>query len=452
MPGIPLAMTPQEVAAWTSGLASLDAATKRSLAKTIADEDVDGATLFFFTTLSESEGLKAMREALGLSVGKATKIWAPLQALVGFRKGVRGEGAAAAHQSEQVEEGIPGTPPTPAELQGLGLRALQRHAVAEGLSELDLDQALDSPRPKDAIVQKLVAARRAATTPSPEAAAEQLLGTLSKLGLRALQKKAEEEGVDDGELDRVMDLSDPKAALVELLVRRMAPVDDNSAARMEALRSELMPLGLRALQKRAEQESLSDSVVDVALDSDSPKDSLLAALVQHIVSSSKAASAAAAAREQKLREELGTLGLRPLQKRAEGAGVDETALDAAVDSDSPKERVIELIVAATAIQAVLTTKGAQPESVPRAQSRPHHGSNHQADAVLDSGTTAEKHAMLSYQWDSQEKVKCVRTLLNAKGQKTWMVRVSMHLPFVLPFACLPPWFRCFALPLKKTGH
>ena len=119
-----------------------------------------------------------------------------------------------------------------------------------------------------------------------------------------------------------------------------------------------------------------------------------------------------------LRIELQTLRPRALQKRAETDGVDEAVLDAALDADSPKNRIIELIVGkpvtAGPIDPKLSASGTE------VQSRPHYGSRNRPElsAVVPLGLPGAKHAMLSYQWDSQEQVKRVRTLLNTKGQKT----------------------------------
>ena len=173
--------------------------------------------------------------------------------------------------------------------------------------------------------------------PPPHAVLEAELAVLKP---RALQKRAEEAGVDDGLLDEAEDA----AAIIALIVAKVAQEADS--ARLAAIEAELLSLRPRPLQKRAEEAGVDEAELDSAADS-----SAIVALILAKVSGKDAAvkaRAEAEAEEQlaQLKEELQSLKPRQLNKRAEEAGVDEVLLDAAEDTAA----IIDLIVTLKLVQ------------------------------------------------------------------------------------------------------
>jgi len=155
------------------------------------------------------------------------------------------------------------------------------------------------------------------------------------------------KGLDAGEL---MTLAPPDANY-----RVVYEVED---AALATLREELQGMRLTALQKRAGHE-LAQSDIDDAMDSDNPKRELVALL---LAQSQVATSSAAQEQQKHLRDRpapeptdddtaarkaaLESLGLMALHRLAVGEGVDVlTTLKMAMESDTPKAAVIELLLA-----------------------------------------------------------------------------------------------------------
>ena len=98
-----------------------------------------------------------------------------------------------------------------------------------------------------------------------------------------------------------------------------------------------------ALQKRAQSQGVSDDLVDGAVDSDHPKQGMVALLLEH-EASTLAGTQVEGATDVALREELQAMKVTALQKRAQIQGIDEGQIEDAIDSDSPKELLVEIIV------------------------------------------------------------------------------------------------------------
>ena len=96
----------------------------------------------------------------------------------------------------------------------------------------------------------------------------------------------------------------------------------------------LASLRLSALRKRATAVGANAAQVEEAEDAGNPRGALIALIVQIQGDSS----------HQALRVELAQEKLSALKRRARAAGVDEAALDAAIDGAAPKDDVIELIL------------------------------------------------------------------------------------------------------------
>jgi hypothetical protein len=162
-------------------------------------------------------------------------------------------------------------------------------------------------------------------TPPPSA---ELRAELAALKPRALQKRAEAIGVDEDALDEAEDA----AATIELILARTGTLAaEAAAANLAAVRDELKTLKPRALQKRAEDAGVDEDSLDDAEDADAIIALILARLATPEPDAAAEAAAEEAARLARLEEELCSLKPRALGKRAEEMGIDEDQLDAAED-------------------------------------------------------------------------------------------------------------------------
>jgi hypothetical protein len=261
---------------------------------------------------------------------------------------------------------------------------------------------------------------------TPPASAE-LLAELGAMKLRALQKKAEELGVGEDQLDDAEEKSEVIALIVQKLDEQAA---HEEAVRLAALKDELGAMKLRALQKRAEELGVDEDKLDDAEEKSEVIALILAALApvedgaaQAAREAEAAAAAAAAAAEAEvarlaqLKEELSAMKLRALQKRAEELGVDGAALDEAEE----KPAVIALIMEHAG------SKSATKLAPVSAAGGSHFGSASTNAEMVDAISTIFAqwqeqglHIMFSYQWDMQEQVKAVHALMQKKKIPVWM--------------------------------
>jgi hypothetical protein len=187
---------------------------------------------------------------------------------------------------------------------------------------------------------------------------------LRNLGLAALLKLAQGCGIEQAALDDMLDSDSPKEGVCTLIRRSTAEAE---------LRSELLPLRLVALQRRALQEGVSEAPIDDAIDSEDPKAALIALIVTAAADAARNTGAVAAAEaeaqaqqhSQRLAAELEGMRMGALQRRAGAAGVSEDALDDALDAASsdggdPKSLVIQLIVKQE-LELIGSSSAAPPE-------------------------------------------------------------------------------------------
>jgi hypothetical protein len=216
-----------------------------------------------------------------------------------------------------------------------------------------------------------------------------------------------------------------KAAPAAVGVDRMAT---DSSPTVATLRSELAPMKLSALQKRALADGVDSDALEEALDDgDNPKEAVIALLLQKYASAQSPADATDAARLERLREKLDLMKLSALQKRALADGVDSDALEEALDDDnSPKEAVIALLLQkyASAQSSTGATDAALIEQLlaltaEEQSDRPHFGSK-KTDAAPPPAASSTKHVMLSYQWGHQTRVKRAHDMLTKLGVRCWM--------------------------------
>jgi hypothetical protein len=235
-----------------------------------------------------------------------------------------------------------------------------------------------------------------------------------------LRKRAAAAGVADAAIEAAEDAAAPKEAMVELVLA-------NETAGDEALRAELQGLTPSQLRKRAAASGAADAAVEAAEDSAAPKE----AMIELIVAAEGGADAA-------LRAELGELAPSQLRKRAAAAGAADAAIEAAEDSTSPKDAMIELIVVAGGDYSAAPpqpgpeapgkaddAEAAAEAATTEPQDRPHFGvADPQPPQPRGTGPRSiipnGKHAMLSYQWDHQAVVRKVNKALQARGVQCWM--------------------------------
>jgi hypothetical protein len=221
---------------------------------------------------------------------------------------------------------------------------------------------------------------------------------------RGLTKRAEDMGVPDDSIDQAMDGKDPKSSLVELVLPMLCAVSRNDPdvtsqqADIQARRSELQKMTLRALTKHADEVDLADEKIERAMDSDDPKHALIELLLsvpaaktqqpskphfgsfqsrssKHVmppkhmppthtlrttldvvelmalpapevgyVYSTEDAEAA------KLREELQAMKIMALRSHALAEGVSPDAVEDAMEGDRPKRQLVQLLVCKLAAQ------------------------------------------------------------------------------------------------------
>ena len=234
---------------------------------------------------------------------------------------------------------------------------------------------------------------------------------LEGLRLKELRNKAKELGMSEDTVEDALDADDPKAAVIVLILNASQVAEDAAsqfAQHEVALLSELQGLRLKELRKRARDADIDGELLDDATDADDPKAAVIALLMAQCklpdVDDGEAA----------LRTELQGLLPKELRGRAKAAGIDADDLDDAVDSDDPKAALIQLLLA-------------HGSSSPAAEGdRPHFGTKQPQSAAKAKRTSrkgllpADKHAMISYQWDDQERVIAARETLNHMGVPCWM--------------------------------
>ena len=217
---------------------------------------------------------------------------------------------------------------------------------------------------------------------TPPASAE-LLAELGAMKMRALQRRAEELGVEDEKLED----AEEKSAVIALIVARLEEqAAEVEAKRIAALKHELAGMKMRALQRRAEELGVEDEKLEEAEEKSEVIALILAAMPAPSASGDADGKATEreAARLARLRDELGGLKLRALQRRAAELDVDDDALDAAEE----KSAVIDLIMAketgdGASTTDVMTADVCSPSDSYGAHSGPAHNTEAKAESMID---------------------------------------------------------------------
>ncbi len=217
---------------------------------------------------------------------------------------------------------------------------------------------------------------------TPPASAE-LLAELGAMKMRALQRRAEELGVEDEKLED----AEEKSAVIALIVARL---DEQAAEakRIATLRDELVGMKMRALQRRAEELGVEDEKLEEAEEKSEVIALIMAAMPapSAAIDADEKATKLEAARLARLRDELDGLKLRALQRRAAELGVDDDALDAAEEKSS----VIDLIMAkekesrdGASIADIMTADVCSSSDSHGAHSAPAHNTEAKAESMVD---------------------------------------------------------------------
>ena len=148
-----------------------------------------------------------------------------------------------------------------------------------------------------------------------------------------LQRVALDAGVAAGALDGALDEPEPRSVIAALLAAA-APAPAGS---QDAMREELEACRPSELKRRAAAAGADPAALEAAIDQDSPKQALIAL----ILDAPRTAATAATAEDRSpklelLRAELAPLKMGALQKRALAAGADADAVDGALDAWTPR--------------------------------------------------------------------------------------------------------------------
>jgi hypothetical protein len=264
-------------------------------------------------------------------------------------------------------------------LANLTMAALLKRARAAGIDQETLDDTQDAESPRDALIALLVTAELQAHA-ADGAAEARLREELVGLRIAALLKRARAAGIDQETLDDTQDAESPRDALIALLVAAELQAHAADGAAEARLREELVGLRMAALLKRARAAGIDQETLDDTQDAESPRDALIALLVEAQSGADAVASHSTA---------------QPVPVATRGAAA-VPALAAAATPVSPGGNRSHFGVRKPAQQPAATTR------TPRV-------------ALLNG-----KHVMLSYQWDHQSIVTQVRKALQARGLPVWM--------------------------------
>ena len=287
----------EDVARW---VARLPVEGAEAIAQSVRTEEIDGETLGTYP----SAGRKELKQDLGLSVGKAAKLFAAICELVD------GSGVVAESSSRSSPDAASGIRPAegvPPELSSGGSRTPP--STSRSL-RLEPESAGVTASPS-----------RACSSPAPSGMA----GELRSMKLTSLIARATAAGVGEEQLEDAEDEADPKEAVIKLIL-----ATSDKSGQTSTLRAELSTMKITTLFKRARAVGVSDEELEAAEDEDDDKGAIIELIIGRAVDGSDKAEEAA------LHAELSSMKLTKLMQRAAAAGVNEQELEAAEDEDDDK--------------------------------------------------------------------------------------------------------------------
>ena len=116
--------------------------------------------------------------------------------------------------------------------------------------------------------------------------------------LRALKTRAREEGVSDEALEDADDADDIKSTVVQLILDTKSARAGQDDVTQQALVSELAPLKLKALKKRARSAGVDDELIEDADDADDIKAAVIELIIKAELSAVPAPTECDAAKEE----------------------------------------------------------------------------------------------------------------------------------------------------------
>ena len=193
--------------------------------------------------------------------------------------------AAAAAVGKALKERTRKVAEVRAELAALRLSDLRKRAASGGVDTKLIDAAVDSEDAKGQLIALVVAGlpeQLAQVTDDDEG--DTLMAELAALKLTALHKRALEDSADSAQIDTALDSDNPKQALISLLMDAARRTRTEAAGRAEkkkaALQTELQGCRVSVLQKRAQEGGVDATKLDEAMDSDNAKQELIKLILQ----------------------------------------------------------------------------------------------------------------------------------------------------------------------------
>jgi aryl carrier-like protein len=246
------------------------------------------------------------------------------------------------------------------ELLGLRPMALQKRASADGVDEDLLVDAVDSDDPKSRIIELILQCHVSASSVEAEQIQLrqiQLRQELQSLKPTALQKRVLTEGFTEAQLEMAVDSDDSKAALVELIVSGVAHMKQSDTIEPEPESSEQE---LHELQPTVKQEHNlgvdSELEPSAAPETDQDSEQVIAHQMEQPNSNHELGHDEEDSGVRELRVELDGLRVMQLHNRALEEGVDVDRVEDAMESDTPKLAMIEMILERHIARPETTTK------------------------------------------------------------------------------------------------
>ena len=214
-----------------------------------------------------------------------------------------------------------------------------------------------------------------------------LRAELAAMKMTGLRRRARDAGVPEEVLEAAEDSEEPRAQIVSLLLEAHREAEEERSSRrsvtsgLAELRAELSTLGkLSALRKRAAAAEIDNRALEEAEDSEEPRAAMVALLLEaHVAAQAQETdhnynaaggvmrhrAAVKAAKATRLVEELSSMKLSALRKRAMQEGLESKAIEAVYDSDDPQRALIALMVQQSnnAVENDQDDKPTTPETV-----------------------------------------------------------------------------------------
>jgi lambda repressor-like predicted transcriptional regulator len=254
--------------------------------------------------------------------------------------------AASPSGGRRAVDGTAGANATEEALRALKVSQLCRRAAQAGAAETLINGCHDAARPAEALIALILAletpspstSRRLNMNSLPVSTAAAAAGSthleLRGQSLRQLRQRAREVGVEEDQLEDAIDNDDPCQAVIRMIEDR---------AREAVSVDTLQGMGLKELRQQARELGIDADTLEDTLDDADPKAAVIALVHQGRETIKRESELKAT----QIRNELGGLRVMELHRRCScEAGIDAGRIEDAMDSDSPKQALIELLLLA----------------------------------------------------------------------------------------------------------